>query len=134
LNRRTCTGARCHWENEVANVKALLFIICFVLAATLGNAGTVLASQNRNACIGVDMNLSPSRRHGYERLVASAVGQKVRPSEVTINKFLSSGPWSVVYADVRIADPGYFFFQATEGRKRFEDVWGGMAESSDCPN
>lgn len=125
--------ARCRQENEVAIVKRILFIAGVVLAATLGSAGAFAASQDRRACAGVDMSLFQARKQEYAGLVAAAVGQKVRPSETTIDKFLSSGSWSMVYAEIPIADPGYFLFQEVGGQKRFKDVWGGMAQAEDRP-
>jgi hypothetical protein len=115
--------------------KGIPLIACAVIAVTLHTSSVLAAAngQDHRACTSVDMNSSPARKQEYARLVADAVGQKVRPSNVTIQTFLSSGSWSVVYADTPVADPGYFFFQTVEGRKRFKDVWGGMAQSSDRP-
>ncbi len=125
--------ARCRQENEVAIVKSLLFVTCVILAATLGNAGAFAAAQGRTSCAGMETGLSSARRQEYAGLVADAVERKVKPSEVTIHKFLSNGSWRVVYADIPIADPGYFFFQEVEGRKHFKDVWGGVAQPEDRP-
>jgi len=115
--------------------KGLPLIACAVITATLGTSSALAAAsgQDHRACTSVDMNSSQACKREYAGLVADAVGQNVKPPNVTIQTFLASGSWSAVCADTPVADPGYFFFQAVEGRKRFKDVWGGMAQSSDRP-
>jgi hypothetical protein len=66
--------------------------------------------------------------------VSKVVGERVMPSDVRISKFLRSGSWSAVYASTPVADDGFLFFQEVNGKKRFRDVWGGMAEPSDRPD
>lgn len=130
---RAMRTVQCRQENEVAIVKRILFATCVVLAATWGSTATFAASQDRHACTGVDRSLPQARKQEYAGLVAAALDQKIKPSEVTVDGFLSGGSWSVAYANVPITDPGYFFFQTVEGRKQFKDVWGGMADPSDRP-
>ena len=56
------------------------------------------------------MRLTKQRRVDYAKLVAESLNQNVKPSTVDVNKFMQAGTWTVVYADVPTADPGYFFF------------------------
>jgi hypothetical protein len=83
------------------------------------------------ACKGVDMRLTKQRRIDYAKLVAESLNQNVKPS--TVDKFMQAGAWTVVYADVPTADPGYFFFESSKGQPRFKDVWGGVAQKSEAP-
>ena len=61
------------------------------------------------------------------------LNQNVKPSTVDVQRFMQAGTWTVVYANVPVADPGYFFFESSKGKPRFKDVWGGVAEKSEAP-
>ena len=72
----------------------------------------------------MDTRLTKQRRVDYAKLVAESLGQNVKPSKVDVKKFMQSAAWSVVYAYVPTAEPGYFFFESAKGKPRFKDVWG----------
>ena len=72
------------------------------------------------------------RRVDYAKRVAESLNQNVKPSTVDVNKFMQAGTWTVVYADVPTADPGYFFFESSTGRPQFKDAWGGVAQKSEA--
>ncbi len=114
-------------------MKAIQFFSGIVVTATLSIAGASAAPEHHRSCAGMDTSLFPARKQEYASLVAAAVEGRVKSSEVTIHLFLSDGPWSMVYADIPIADPGYFLFQGVHGQKHFKDVWGGMAQPEDRP-
>lgn len=57
-------------------------------------------------CKGVDTKLSAKRKADYSRLVAKGLDQKVQPSKISIINFMQAGTWTIVYADVPVADPG----------------------------
>jgi hypothetical protein len=114
--------------------KEFPFIACAVIVATLGAGSALAAGQNHRVCAGVDTRLSPSRAQEFTGPVAAAAGERVKPSQVKIVKFLTSGSWSAVYASTPAADDGYFFFQQVDGKKQFRDVWGGMAQPSERPD
>jgi hypothetical protein len=78
------------------------------------------------------MRLTKQRRVDYAKLVAESLNQNVKPSTVDVNKFMQAGTWTVVYADVPTADPGYFFFKSATGKPQFKDVWGGVAQKSEA--
>nr|WP_245432728.1 hypothetical protein [Mesorhizobium loti] len=102
-----------------------------LLAGTLATSlGVALAAP---ACRGVDTKLTAQRKADYAKLVARSLNQKVKPSKVTIQGFMQSGTWTVVYADVPVADPGYFFFDSSSGDPVFKEVWGGMADAGEGP-
>jgi hypothetical protein len=84
-------------------------------------------------CQGVDTQLTEPRKSEYAKLVTQGLSGKVNPSDVHILKFMRASTWTVVYADVPIADPGFFFFDASNGTPKFKEVWGGMAEKSEAP-
>ncbi|WP_028004612.1 hypothetical protein [Sinorhizobium meliloti] len=84
-------------------------------------------------CKGVDTKLSATRKADYSRLVAKGLDQKVQPSKISIINFMQAGTWTIVYADVPVADPGYFFFDSSSGKPVLKEVWGGIAEKSDEP-
>lgn len=86
-----------------------------------------------NPCDGIDNKLTAQRKSDYAKLVAKSLDQKVRPSKVEVQDLMQSGTWTVVYADVSVADPGYFFFDSSSGKPVFKDVWGGVAEKSEAP-
>ena len=85
------------------------------------------------ACRGVDTRLTKQRRVDYAKLVAESLDQNVKPSAVEVTRFMRAGAWTVVYANVPVADPGYFFFDSSAGKPRFKDVWGGVAQKSEAP-
>lgn len=85
-------------------------------------------------CKGVDTKLSAQRKSDYSKLVARSLNQDVKPSKVSVMKFMQAGSWTVVYADVPVADPGYFFFDSSSGSPVFKDVWGGVADKSEEPD
>lgn len=87
----------------------------------------------QGACAGVDMQLTPARSSEYAGLVAAVVEEGVRPEEVDTSLFMGSGDWSVVLVSTPVSDPGYFFFEESDGRKQFRDVWGGVIERADVP-
>jgi hypothetical protein len=85
------------------------------------------------ACGGVDTRLTKQRRVDYGKLVAESLNQNVKPSTVDVYEFMRAGTWTMVYATIPVADPGYFFFDSSAGRPKFKDVWGGVAQKSDAP-
>lgn len=85
-----------------------------------------------DACEGVDAQLTDARKHAYALLVA-ALDAKVKPEEVDVSAFLEDGAWSMVLASTPVTDPGYFFFEDVDGRKTFQDVWGGVVEREEVP-
>lgn len=93
-----------------------------------GNA----AAGGVDACEGVDAQLTDARKHAYALLVA-ALDAKVKPKEVDVSAFLEDGAWSMVLASTPVTDPGYFFFEDVDGRKTFQDVWGGVVEREEVP-
>src|SRR5690606_36860069 len=70
-------------------------------------AGSAFA---KSACDGVTTTLTRQVKLDYRSLIAHSLGKKVKPASVNIESFMQYGDWSVVYADVPVADPGYFFF------------------------
>jgi hypothetical protein len=86
-----------------------------------------------STCTGVDTRLTKQRRTDYAKLVANSLNQNVKPSKVDVKQFMQAGTWTVVYAYVPVADPGYFFFDTSTGKSEFKDVWGGVAEKSEAP-
>lgn len=90
-------------------------------------------------CSGVDTQLTKQRKADFAKLIAQNIhkkvksSQKVKPSQVEIDNFMQSGKWTVVFASVPIAEPGYFFFDSTSGTQEFKDVWGGVAEKNEIP-
>lgn len=84
-------------------------------------------------CKGVDTNLTAQRKSDYAKLVAKSLDQNVKPSKVTVMAFMQSDTWTVVYANVPVAEPGYFFFDSATGSPVFKDVWGGVAMKSEAP-
>lgn len=83
-------------------------------------------------CKGVDTTLTEQRKSDYAALIADALDQDIMPSKVSVMDFMQSGTWAVVYAEVPVADPGYFFFDFSSGKAEFKDVWGGIAEKSEA--
>ena len=93
-----------------------------------------IAGHAGQACRGVDTRLTKQRRVDYGKLVAErTLNQNVKPSTVDVYEFMQAGTWTMVYATVPVADPGYFFFDSSAGRPRFKDVWGGVAQRSEAP-
>ncbi|WEX07530.1 hypothetical protein [Chelativorans sp. AA-79] len=84
-------------------------------------------------CGGVDTKLTSQRKSEFAKLVAKSLDQNIRPSRVDVQEFMQSGTWTVVYAELPVADPGYFFFDASSGRPVFKEVWGGVAEKGEAP-
>jgi hypothetical protein len=62
---------------------------------------------------GVDTRLTKQRRVDYRKLVAESLNQNVKPSTVDVYEFMQAGTWTMVYATVPVADPGYFFFDSS---------------------
>jgi hypothetical protein len=108
--------------------------IVFTLGMTMLASGASLhALERQPACDGLDTSLSSDRRQEYAALVARAVAEGVRPSGVKIHRFMAIGAWSAVSVSTPVTDDGYLFFQETDGRKQFRDVWGGWADPSEKP-
>lgn len=106
--------------------------------AVLGLLAAALAVQHNAAlaaspCKGVDTKLTAQRKSDFARLVAQSLDQNVKPSKITIMGFMQSDTWTIVYADVPVAEPGYFFFDSATGSPVFRDVWGGVALRSEIP-
>lgn len=85
-------------------------------------------------CDGVKLELTTVRKQEYAPLVASAVDNKVKPSQVEFNALLESGTWSAAYVSIPIPDDGMMFFQTVNGKKQYRDVWAGYADDSDRPD
>jgi secreted PhoX family phosphatase len=103
--------------------------------ATLAGVGTALtpAFAANSACDGVKVEVTNARRAEYAPLVASAMGQKVRPDQVKFSTIMESGNWSAAYVSTPVSDDGVMFFQTVAGKKRFREVWGGWADPSERP-
>lgn len=107
-------------------------ILAFSILAGIGHVACQPAHAG-TACRGVDTRLTKQRRVDYRKLVAESLNQNVKPSTVDVYEFMQAGTWTMVYATVPVADPGYFFFDSSAGRPQFKDVWGGVAQKSDAP-
>ncbi|MGW9465076.1 hypothetical protein ACWGSJ_19480 [Brucella cytisi] len=106
-------------------------------AALLLAVATALPTGNafaKSACDGVTTTLTIQQKSDYTSLIAQSLGKKVKPASISIESFMQYGNWSVVYADVPVADPGYFFFDHSSKQPKLKDVWGGMAERSEIPD
>lgn len=116
-------------------MKGLRSIAFAAIVMVSGYTGAHAASKavHMPACDGVDMHLSPSSRHEYAALVAQSVTTGVKPAQVSLHTFIASGSWSAVYASIPDSEDGFFFFKESGGRKRFKEVWGGWAASSEKP-
>ena len=86
------------------------------------------------ACQGVDTALTQARSTEYAQLVTSALKKKLKPSTIDISNFMESGSWSAVYASTPVSDPGVLFFNVVDGKKKYIDVWAGIAEEDDRPD
>ena len=98
-----------------------------------GLAASALSAQAASVCGGVETSLTHDRKQEYSRLVATVVGNRVKPGQVEISKFMQSGQWSAVYASTPETDDGVLFFETVNGRPQFKDVWGGFADPSEKP-
>ncbi|KAB2722203.1 hypothetical protein F9K73_08315 [Brucella intermedia] len=103
-------------------------LLAVALALPAGSASA------RSACAGVTTTLTKQHKTDYRSLIAQSLGKKVKPASVDIQRFMQYGNWSVVYADVPVADPGYFFFDLSGKSPKLKDVWGGMAERDEMPD
>ncbi|MFK3666505.1 hypothetical protein ACI2JN_14800 [Ochrobactrum teleogrylli] len=103
----------------------------FIAMAFLASAGSAFA---KSPCDGVTTSLTKQQRSNYSALIAKSLRKKVKPTAVKIDSFMQSGEWAVVYADVPVADPGYFFFDLSGKTPQLKDVWGGMADRSEVPD
>jgi hypothetical protein len=122
-------------DKKRTKAKSMTTVFKQILAFGVLAGVTHLACQPADAgpaCKGVDMRLTKQRRVDYAKLVAESLNQNVKPSTVDVNKFMQAGTWTVVYADVPTADPGYFFFECSTGRPQFKDAWGGVAQKSEA--
>lgn len=99
-----------------------------VLSLSLSSAAVAKVT-----CKGVDTALTAERKATYSKLIANSLNAKVAASKVEIETYMEASSWSVVYADVPVADPGYFFFKSVNEKPEFKDVWGGMADESEIP-
>nr|WP_313618879.1 hypothetical protein [Brucella anthropi] len=94
-------------------------------------AGSAFA---KSPCDSVTTTLTKQQKTDYRSLIAQSLSKKVKPASVSIESFMQYGNWSVVYADVPVADPGYFFFDLSDKLPKLKDIWGGMAERSEMPD
>jgi len=102
----------------------------FIAMSVLASAGSAVA---KSPCDGVTASLTKQQRADYTALIAKSFRKKVKPTAITIETFMKNGDWAVVYADVPVADPGYFFFNLSGKTPKLKDVWGGMADRSEVP-
>lgn len=120
-----------------STTRTMMTMITRLAAALLMGVGglqfSLSAALAASSCNGIDTKLTTQRKSDYAKLIAKSLDQNVRPSKVDVQEFMQSGTWTVVYADVPVADPGYFFFDSSGGKPVFKDVWGGVAEKSEVP-
>lgn len=107
-----------------------LDILVGVAAFSLNLSSVAVA---KVTCKDVDTALTSERKATYSKLVANSLDSKVSASKVEIQAYMEASSWSVVYAGVPVADPGYFFFRSVNGKPEFKEVWGGMADESETP-
>ncbi|WP_119389214.1 hypothetical protein [Taklimakanibacter lacteus] len=104
-----------------------------IVAIGLAGLGAAPALAAGGACAGVKVEVTQARKGEYAPLVASAIGNRIKPAQVTFNAILESGDWSAAYVSTPVSDDGVMFFQRVGGKKRLRDVWGGYAEASEKP-
>ncbi|MGH6862150.1 MAG: hypothetical protein ACRECY_18015 [Phyllobacterium sp.] len=104
--------------------------------ALIGLTGLGLASAGaaNNACAGVKVEVTKARKQEYAPLVASAMDNKIKSSQVKFSTIMESGSWSAAYISTPVSDDGMMFFQTVNGKKQFRDVWGGYADPSEKPD
>lgn len=103
-----------------------------MVLAGLGITMTSVFAAN-SACNGVKVEMTKARKAAYAPLVAAAMANKVKSSQVKFFAILESRDWSAAYVSTPVADDGVMFFQTVGGKKRFREVWGGWAEPSERP-
>ena len=86
-----------------------------------------------NVCDGIKVDVTTARKQEYAPLVAAAMDNKVKPAQVKFEAILESGNWSAASISTPVADDGMMFFQTVNRKKRFRDVWGGVADPSEKP-
>ncbi|MGH6861052.1 MAG: hypothetical protein ACRECY_12390 [Phyllobacterium sp.] len=115
--------------NRAARRRAKIIVIGL---AGLGMM-TTSAFAAHNACDGVTVEATLSRKHEYAPLVAAAMDNTFKPAQATFIAIMESDDWSAAYVSVPVADDGVMFFQTVNGKKQFRDVWGGFAQPSEKP-
>lgn len=100
-----------------------------VMSAVLLLAAPAIA---QDVCTGIEVEPTAAITKEYADLTAEALKES-SPGPITVEKVLVSGAWSVAYIVPQDLDPGYAFFEDTDGKKIFKEVWGGLATVSEQP-
>jgi hypothetical protein len=95
--------------------------------------GGSLAASAAGHCEGVDRQLTPARQRQYAELIAKAITTPHTAKDVSVTKFLQSGPWSAVWGQAKDFEQGVFFFEDFGGEPRFVKTWGGWAVPEERP-
>lgn len=91
------------------------------------------ATAAQDACASIEQPLTDALKQEYAALAAAALDDGETPDQIEVNTVLQSGGWSVAYVTPSETEPGYVFFEETDGKKQFRDVWGGIATISEQP-
>ena len=87
-----------------------------------------------DSCANVSTALTAPQKRMYARSISSNLTKWQPPAQIEIDRSLTLGNWTAVWATPKDMEQGIFFFSQGKGGLAFRDVWGGYATPSDKPD
>jgi hypothetical protein len=113
------------WSGGGGQVKSAIFL------ALLGTTLTAVAA---DPCATANTTLTAAQKRMYARSISSNLTAWQAPAKIKIEKAITVGNWTAVWATPSGAEQGIFFYSRKASRLKFHDVWGGYASPSEEPS
>jgi len=105
-------------------MKTMKTIAFMFLACTL----TAYAA---DPCATAKTTLTAAEKKMYARSISSNLTKFVPPAQITVDRSMSIGNWTAVWATPKSAEQGVFFYSQEKSGLKYYDVWGGYAQPAE---
>lgn len=102
-------------------------VAIFLLISSLSASATV-------PCAKVSTTITPVQQKMYGRSISSNLAKWQPPDQIKIDKELTMGNWTAVWATPKGAEQGIFFYSQEKSGLTYHDVWAGYATPAEKPS
>jgi hypothetical protein len=92
---------------------------------------SALCARAADPCARANTTLTPAQRKMYARSIASNLTSWHPPAQIEIDKAMSLGNWTAVWAKPGDTRQGVFFYSEDKSGLKYHDVWNGSVTPPD---
>ncbi|QNI36854.1 hypothetical protein [Edaphobacter albus] len=97
-------------------------------------AVSTLTAAAADPCATAKKTLTTAEKKMYARSISSNLTQWQPPTKIRIDRAITVGSWTAVWATPSGAEQGVFFYSQNASGLKFHDVWGGYATPDEKPS